>query len=535
MIGSSSTSQEEVDFLRRRVRGINALGAGISTFMYLVSVLIPWTVDGDPNLTHPALLWHAAGTLCLVATWAVCRADLKTARAVRLLEGIALVAAISCYVQMACNSARAQGPHLIALMAASLVFTGRAVYVPSSARRTLALGVAVAVPLVWSIHHVYATAPAGELNTLAASLEVDSVGAVAQVLSLVTFAWWVACVAVATAASSIIFGLRRTVRNIKRLGQYALEDQIGEGGMGRVYRAKHALLRRATAVKVLLSDRLGEEDVRRFEREVRLTASLTHPHTITVFDYGRTPEGLFYYAMELLDGATLREIVTVDGPQSPERVVHVMMETTAALVEAHDIGLIHRDVKPANIMLCRQGGMVDFTKLLDFGLVKPLNDEADVTMVEAVVGTPQYLSPESITSPGEVDARADLYALGAVGYYMLTGAHVFVGATIAEVVAHHLRTPPTAPSERLGTAVPAALEQLLLRCLSKDPDDRPQSAQEAHDALRACAIGPWTQEAARGWWDRHRESVEALRLPPPEGSHDDTFRIDLGSTLTRAP
>jgi serine/threonine-protein kinase len=234
-------------------------------------------------------------------------------------------------------------------------------------------------------------------------------------------------VAVATAGSGVIYGLRREVRRALRLGQYTLEEKLGEGGMGVVYRARHALLRRPTAVKLLKGDRLGEASLRRFEREVQLTASLSHPNTVSVYDFGRTPEGVVYYAMEYLEGLSLEQLVAEAGAQPPGRVVHVLRQVLGALAEAHGVGLVHRDVKPGNVILCERGGLSDVAKVVDFGLVKDL-DAADALSHEGMlVGTPLYLAPEAIRSPN-ADPRSDLYSLGAVAYVLLTGNHVFDGA-----------------------------------------------------------------------------------------------------------
>ena len=243
--------------------------------------------------------------------------------------------------------------------------------------------------------------------------------------------------------SQTIYGLRKAVSDIRRLGQYTLEEKLGEGGMGVVYRASHAMLRRPTAIKLLLPDRAGKDALTRFEREVRRTAMLTHPNTVTVFDYGRTTDGVFYYAMELLEGASLDEIVEVDGPQPEERVIHLLEQAAASLAEAHDAGLIHRDVKPGNILVVDRGGISDLVKVVDFGLVKDVGfrargeatSEPALTMADTITGTPLYMAPETVTAPETVDARADLYALGAVGYWLLTGTHVFGGKSIIEVCA----------------------------------------------------------------------------------------------------
>jgi serine/threonine-protein kinase len=218
--------------------------------------------------------------------------------------------------------------------------------------------------------------------------------------------------------------------------------------------------------------------------------------------------------MEYLDGTNLDTLVREDGPQPPARVVHVLRQVAAALAEAHGVGLIHRDVKPENIILCERGGVPDVAKVVDFGLVRDLERSADATRANVVQGTPLYLSPEAITAPERVDARSDLYALGAVGYFLLTGQHVFSGATLVEVCSHHLHTLPTPPSERLGRALPGALERLVIECLEKDPALRPTSAGELRGRLAALADAePWSEEAARAWWERWRERHDRPGLP----------------------
>jgi len=269
------------------------------------------------------------------------------------------------------------------------------------------------------------------------------------------------------------------------------------------------MMRRPTAVKLLPLEKAGEACVARFEREVQQTARLTHPNTITIYDYGRTPEGVFYYAMELLDGATLEAVVERDGPQSPARVVRVMEMVAGGLAEAHELGIIHRDIKPANIFLCRQGGELDIAKVLDFGLVKVVegSDDPHVTHDGVVTGTPQYLAPEALTDPDAIDGRSDLYALGAVGYYLLTGEQVFNG-NVVEVCGHHLHTEPTPPSERLGCELPADLEALIMQCLAKKPEDRPQTAREIRERLAEINDVPlWRQADARAWWQQHGDMI----------------------------
>jgi serine/threonine-protein kinase len=323
-------------------------------------------------------------------------------------------------------------------------------------------------------------------------------------------AWSIAAVAVSATASRVIFGLRAEVARIRKLGQYVLEAKLGEGGMGIVYRARHALLRRPTAVKILPPERASEEDIRRFEREVQLTATLSHPSTVVIFDYGRTPDGVFYYAMELLDGITLERLVGRDGAQPPGRVIHILHQVSGALAEAHEAGLIHRDVKPANIILTERGGMHDVAKVVDFGLVKhfdPVRAETavNVTAANVIVGTPLYLAPEAIG--GIADARGDLYALGAVGYFLVTGQPLFEARNVVEMCSHHLHSIPIPPSRRTEQEVPGELERIILRCLAKDPADRYQTARSLQDALTNAARHiQWSDEAAGRWWTTFRAS-----------------------------
>jgi serine/threonine-protein kinase len=279
--------------------------------------------------------------------------------------------------------------------------------------------------------------------------------------------------------------------------------------MGEVYRARHGMMRRPSAIKLLRADRAGELNLHRFEREVQLTARLTHPNTITIFDYGRTDDGVFYYAMELLDGATLQRIVAVAGAQPAGRVVRVLSMVCGALTEAHAIGLIHRDIKPANIMLCTQGGERDVVKLLDFGLVKELEVEGAINLTGAstVVGTPMYMAPESILEPDSVDVRTDIYALGAVAYHLLAGRDVFDGKSMVEVCSQHLHQEP-APLSARGTAIPAELEAIVLACLSKDPNRRPQSAAELRRRVEACPVEPWDSASAREWWSEYQPHLD---------------------------
>jgi serine/threonine-protein kinase len=307
----------------------------------------------------------------------------------------------------------------------------------------------------------------------------------------------------AHSALKVILTLRRQVRDALRLGQYTLIEKLGEGGMGVVYRGKHALLRRPTAIKLLPPTRSNAQQIARFEREVQLTSRLAHPNTIAIYDYGRTPDGLFYYAMEYIDGITLEDLVEVEGPLPVGRIVRILEQVLGALAEAHELGLIHRDIKPANIMLTKRGGIADFVKVLDFGLAKESDSEdaGNLSRAMPVLGTPLYLAPEAITS-GEVDARVDLYALGAVAYFLATGVTVFEAPSVVEVCAKHLYSEPVPPSQRSPQPIPAAFEAIVLRCLEKKPEQRPQSALQLLRMLSELEVEPYGDEQANEFWNQ---------------------------------
>ena len=296
---------------------------------------------------------------------------------------------------------------------------------------------------------------------------------------------------------------RKATLEAMQLGQYALDAEIGTGGFGTVFRGHHALMRRPVAVKLLDPLQASEQSIARFEREVQLTCGLTHPNTIALYDYGRTPDGLFYYAMEYLEGLALDKLVQDFGRQPEGRVIHILRQVCGSLAEAHAQGLVHRDIKPANIFLTQRGGIPDFVKVLDFGLVKArkVEGQVELTGATATLGTPLYMSPEAVEHPERVDARSDLYSLGCVGYYLLTGETVFAGLSVGEVMMQQVRSVPEKPSARLRQPVSADLEELLMSCLAKKPAERPASAETFEAALAKCAAAAgWNREQADEWW-----------------------------------
>jgi eukaryotic-like serine/threonine-protein kinase len=338
---------------------------------------------------------------------------------------------------------------------------------------------------------------------------------VAHGLAGLLLAWCVVAFVLSTRMPHVVYRLPGR-KPTWRLGQYTLEHKIGEGGMGVVFRARHAMLRRPTVVKLLPPERAGAANLVRFEREVQLTSQLSSPNTVAVYDFGRTPDGIFYYAMEYLDGVDLEELVAIGGPQPAARVIHLLTQVCSGLAEAHGVGLVHRDIKPSNVMLCRQGGQLDVVKLLDFGLVKDVvrTDDVRLTHESAFLGTPLYLSPEAISQPHAVDGRSDLYAVGGLGYFLLTGRPVFTGRNPAELCAKHLYEAPVPPSH-IEPSAPRDLESVLLACLAKSPEARPKDATALRLSLLGCAdAGRWSEADARAWWQaRGPAPPRAAALP----------------------
>ena len=320
----------------------------------------------------------------------------------------------------------------------------------------------------------------------------------------------------------------RFEREAAQLGQYRLLEKIGEGGMGVVYKAEHAMLRRPTAIKLLPPETVGDDSLQRFEREVQLTSELTHPNTVSIYDYGLSSSGVFYYVMEYLDGIDLERLVSEYGSQPPGRVVHILAEICGALAEAHERGLVHRDIKPQNIILCQRGNIPDVPKVLDFGLVREVErSEGAVTEAAIMLGTPAYMSPEAISAPDTVGPPSDIYSLGAVGYYLASGERVFTGPTALVVCGHHVLTNPLPPSAKLGRALPAELDDLLLRCLSKEPAQRPTAAELREQAMTLKTACGWTKRDALAWWRQHADTVTARPESDGVSASSNTLLVDL--------
>lgn len=474
-------------------------------FVTLSLVRLIFDVPFDPALWFHALATGLAGLMWVIPSWR--RLSLVAMNFVDAGTVWLVCASFTMMTLGLARSAHAAGIDpgamlYIGLLASTFALMARAVSLPSTTGRTIFVGVVAMIPT--TVLDVVALPWADPTRE-------------ALVMSHAEMAsWQVGAVAMTAIASRVIYGLRQEVNESRRLGQYTLEEKIGEGGMGIVYRARHAMLRRPTAVKLLPPEKAGDENILRFEREVQLTAGLSHPNTVAIFDYGRTADGIFYYAMEFLDGINLEQLVALEGPLPAGRVVHILRQVGGSLAEAHEVGLVHRDVKPANIILCERGGMADVAKVVDFGLVKRFHtDSTDattaVTLQSTIVGTPLYIAPECFSGDGHVDARSDRYALGAVAYLLLTGTPVFSAKTVVEICAHHLHTPPVPPSQRLGACVPPDLERLVLRCLAKSPADRPQSARALLHELDGAAVEAWSATDAANWWGQYRRTRAPAR------------------------
>jgi serine/threonine-protein kinase len=319
-------------------------------------------------------------------------------------------------------------------------------------------------------------------------------------------------VAIAVFGSHRIEVLRQQAFAAQQLGQYRLKKRLGAGGMGEVYLAEHLLLRRPCAIKLIRPEQAGDRlTLQRFEREVRAMATLTHWNTVEVYDYGHAEDGTFYYVMEYLPGQNLERLVERNGPLPPGRVVYLLRQVCHALREAHGVGLLHRDIKPSNILTCERGGVFDVAKLLDFGLVHEsrLGREVDkLTTVGTILGSPPYMSPEQAAGKADLGPASDIYSLGGVAYFLLTGRSPFVRETVMQVFLAHAYE-PVVPPRQLRPDIPDDLEGVVLRCLSKKPEDRFPDADSLDKALAGCrSAGEWSEEAAAGWWKQPDHQAE---------------------------
>jgi serine/threonine-protein kinase len=499
----SGLTDQTHSLLRTRLRAASLvlfLGSGA----FLVKNLI---TGGYPNLRDPVLIegqrlllyfhiFHVA-MLGLVTVVLLGRCQQLSLRQLRLAE-LAIFAWTALFFlrlqhfnSLYCATQHGFIPNP-AGMWFMLIFT-YAVFIPNTWRRAaVVVGVMAAAPVVWSL------------------FDMTWFDAIARCRdNYDEFPTLVLLMATGFGASvfgtHMIGNLRREAYEAKQLGQYRLKQLIGAGGMGEVYLAEHQLLKRPCALKVIRPGKADDPKVlARFEREVRATAALSHWNTVEIYDYGRTDDGTFYYVMEYLPGKSLADLVADYGPLPAGRVIYLLRQTCDALHEAHSAGLIHRDIKPGNIFAAQRGGVFDVAKLLDFGLAKPRSNgngvNIQLTHDGAITGSPLYMSPEQSLGENEPDARGDIYSLGAVGYFLLTGHPPFEADTAMKVLVAHAREEPS-PVSRWRHDVPSDLERVILRCLAKRPEDRFQEVLALHRALVDCeAAGDWSPERAEKWW-----------------------------------
>jgi serine/threonine-protein kinase len=522
----ADTGEATRDFQDRLGR-YAALAFFISGVMLLARVASDLVVGGGKIIEVRSKIVHLTIEVILLVVWRLCRGKTLRATTIGALDaGLAIGLCIG-WGLFTLDVAPGEPMEVMIILATTYTIIARSVMIPSAFGRTLWISALAVLPPIYSF--------------VQRGMPFVSGGTPGRREAyLVFFILWCGMgVLTAGINSRQIYGLRQRIREIGKLGQYTLEEKIGEGGMGVVYRATHAMLRRPAAIKLLLPDRAGEQDLARFEREVQLTSRLSHPNTISIFDYGRTAQGVFYYVMEYLDGFDLQRIVDLGGPLEAPRVVRILEQAAGALSEAHALGLIHRDIKPANIILTARADEPDIAKVVDFGLVKPVNNapgEISVTNLNAIVGTPLCLAPESITTPDSLDARSDLYSLGAVAYFLLTGRPVFEARTVVEMCSKHLTETPVPPSERLGKPISADLEAIVLACLAKRPADRPASAAALRSAILACADAErYDAAAARAWWSSEPAKLRARASAAPHSGHGSTMAIDLRGRSREQP
>lgn len=488
-----------------------ALAMGVASIATHVATAGAGTENG--GLAHEIL--HLASLTPALAVWLRCRGKLMRTSVVETIDAGLTIAACILYALLGMSASSSLSVAFSVPLAMSYTLLGRSIIVPSSYLRTLLISAAGAAPTI-----VY-------FRTQGVSATFGQSPESGRVFVLFGTLWCAFAIFAAAANSRQLYGLRARIREIGKLGQYTLEAKIGEGGMGAVYRATHAMLRRPAAIKLLAKNGASEKDQARFEREVQLTSTLSHPNTIAIFDYGRTADGVFYYVMEYLDGLDLERLVKEHGPVEPARVIHILVQVCGALVEAHALQLIHRDIKPANIVLTGRVDEPDVVKVVDFGLVKTLATNGAESRSDAITGTPMYLSPEAIRTPEAVDERTDIYALGAVAYFLLSGREVFSGETVVEVLSRHMLEEPLPPSTHLVKPLPADLEQLVLQCLAKDPGGRPPSASSLRASLLACEdASRYDRSGALAWWLTHRPKLHTGAVRVATGSQA-TMAVDL--------
>jgi eukaryotic-like serine/threonine-protein kinase len=505
----------------------------ISGVMLVASISMDIALGiGLGGLSRPSRSVHLAAQVLLLLGWLLCRGKTRALALIHVLDAGLTIVVCTGWAVLGLGIPKTEAVEFSIMLATTYTLIARSVIVPSSFARTAWISAVSVVPTaVFFLTRGMAFVPNAAPDRVRTFLAFSML-------------WLLVAVFVAALNSRQLYGLRQQIREVRKLGQYTLEQKLGEGGMGVVYRATHAMLRRPAAIKLLLPNRTGEKNLARFEREVQLTSRLAHPNTISIFDYGRTADGVFYYVMEYLDGFDLQRLVDSEGALGPTRVIRILAQASGALGEAHALGLVHRDVKPANIILTQRVDELDVVKVVDFGLVRTVqgsSGDVGLTDVNTITGTPMYMAPEAITDPDSVDAQSDLYALGVVGYLLLTGKPLFEADSVVAICSQHLLAEPVPPSVRLGRAVPADLEALILACLEKPRARRPASAQALRAALLACNDAPKDDSAELERWWRERGAELRARKERPQrtiesASAGETMAIDLrGRGLSELP
>jgi hypothetical protein len=481
-LATSEALEGNEQLLHRRLTVIYGYFATLVVLSWLASLGSEPPAGWEPGPT--ALILRIEGVLALIlaGAFAALKFMVRSGWWLRVIDVGATLA-----TALAGGAAVAHVPHALSIDVSAvaffiLFFALRAALVPSRPWLATLLTALCAVPITFGIAVMYRRA--------GPPFVVDAPAATSTVI-----ANFVAVIGGVFIVSKTFYGLRSVVERAVQLGQYIVHEKIGEGGMGSVYRASHSMLKRPTAIKLIAPDRGGDEAIARFEREVMAASRLTHPNNVAIYDFGRTRGGVFYYAMELLDGEDLARLVDREGPQTERRTIHILQQLSSALAEAHSAGLVHRDVKPENIMLCTRGNVRDFVKVLDFGLVKDVAADVKLTDDRALAGTPLYMAPESILSPETVGPAADSYAFGCVAFFLLTGKPPFPGDNLVQVCADHIHRVPDAPSAHAPSPVSPPLDALVLRCLAKTPQERP-AMTEIND-LFAGVADPSTVSAYR--------------------------------------
>jgi eukaryotic-like serine/threonine-protein kinase len=501
-------SSSGLGFVRERLALLAKTLFLVSFAFYLFLLASMVLIGGAPFVAvvrGPIALGHLCASLTMAVLWLLTRRAKPSLWSLGVLDVVCFVAAGAFLSLMTIQE---EGQILQTLLALMVTVMLRAILLPSRPGRTLLLSVLVFAPTVVvciARHHPTAFLPG--FTPAYQKLQ----------MTLNTVLWSILGTTLATVASRVLYGLRQQVAEASELGQYLLEEKIGGGGMGEVWRARHRLLIRPAAIKLIRQRALGtlsadpELLVRRFEREARATAALTSPHTVQLYDFGVAEDGRLYYVMELLDGLDLDTLVRQYGPVPAERVVHLLRQVCSALADAHANGLVHRDIKPANVVVSRAGTTFDFVKVLDFGLVKldsPRRTDQNainLSTEDSWSGTPGYMAPEVVLGTADSDHRVDLYAVGCVAYWLLTGQMVFEGENAMQVMVQHVQAEPKRPSLRTNQPIPPALEALIMDCLEKDPSRRPSSADVLSERLGEVPLtSAWTAERAEGWWATHR-------------------------------